>query len=261
MTIYKFLFGLFLVLLGSTQLSGGNVAADLDQVNIKSAEVLNQPSTGTYSVVSVTDGDTFKVSIEGKTETVRIVGMNTPETVDPRKAPECFGQEASARLKSVLIGKSVVLEIDPTQSDRDRYGRLLRFAFLDGKDIGLQMIREGYAHESLYSSTPHRYRDAYVQAQKTAEAEKVGLWADDACAATSTPKPVTPIQPTAATPIPVMQTTSGRSCNGPDLDCKDFSSHSEAQAFFTECGWSAEVDPMNLDLVGVGDGIPCESLP
>ncbi len=253
MTIYKFLFGLFLILLGSTQLSDGNFATDANQVAIKPAVVQIQPSTDTYPVVSVTDGDTFKVRIAGKTEVVRIVGMNTPETVDPRKAPECFGKEASNKLKLLLTGKTVELEMDATQSDRDRYGRLLRFAFLDGKDIGLQMIREGYAHESLYSSTPHRYRDAYVQAQKTAEAEKVGLWADDVCAATN-------IKDT-ATPKPATINTTSKSCNGPDLDCKDFSSHSEAQAFFTNCGWSAEVDPMNLDLVGVGDGIPCESLP
>lgn len=136
----------------------------------------------TYEVVSVTDGDTFKVNIAGKVETVRVVGINTPETVDPRRPVECFGKEASKKLSSLLLGKQVVLEPDAQQGDRDRYGRLLRFVQLDELgDIGLIMIQEGYAHESLYSSTPHIHRDAYVQAQTEAQTAKRGMWADNVC--------------------------------------------------------------------------------
>ncbi len=145
------------------------------------SQIDNQNNNETFNVVSITDGDTLKVHIDGKTETVRIVGINTPETVDPRKKPECFGREASDKLKSLLTGQKVELEIDKTQSNRDKYGRLLRFVKLDGKDVGLQMIQEGYAYESLFSSVPHKYYAQYVEAQKSAQSNKVGLWADGVC--------------------------------------------------------------------------------
>ncbi len=139
------------------------------------------PAKQTYEVISVTDGDTFKVNIDGKKEIVRLVGINTPETVDPRKPVECFGKQSSDKLKSLLIGQKVGLISDITQSDRDRYGRMLRFATVNGEDVGLIMIREGYAEESLYSSVPHFMYENYVQAQTSASYAKVGLWADEAC--------------------------------------------------------------------------------
>lgn len=134
-----------------------------------------------YLVTKIRDGDTIEVNLGGKIEAVRLVGIDTPETVDPRKPIQCFGKEASDKLKSLLTGKSVTFEVDETQSDRDRYNRLLRFVFLDGQDVGLQMIREGYAQESLYSSVPHKYRDEYLSAQTEAQENNRGLWNPDAC--------------------------------------------------------------------------------
>lgn len=216
--------------------------------------VVSVSAIPTYKVVSVTDGDTFKVMLDGTTETVRMVGINSPETVDPRKSLECFGTEASNKLKSLLENQEVQLEVDSTQSDRDKYNRLLRFVVVNKEDIGLKMIQEGYAYEALYSSTPHRLREAYVQAQKMAQNEQKGLWAEGACLV-FTPKPL-------PTNTPKVETSSNeKSCSGPDLDCSDFASHAEAQQFFEGCGWSAENDPMRLDSVGVGDGVACESLP
>jgi micrococcal nuclease len=143
------------------------------------------PSTGFYPVIRVVDGDTFKVGINGVTETVRIVGVNTPETVDPRQPVECFGKEASAKAKEILNGQNVRFEKDTTQQDRDRYNRLLRFVFLEnGTDVGLKLIQEGYAQESLYSDKPHVYREQYLAAQQEARQNKRGLWADDACVKT-----------------------------------------------------------------------------
>lgn len=141
-----------------------------------------QDTTNGVSVVKVVDGDTIKVSLNGKTETVRIVGINTPETVDPRKPVECLGKAASDRMKELVLGQSVTLETDPTQSDRDRYGRLLRFVFLsDGTDVGKEMLLEGLAQESLYSHEPHRYRADYVAAEDQARLTEVGLWQPGVC--------------------------------------------------------------------------------
>jgi len=156
-------------------------SADLSS-NTASSSATKDSEQHVFLVTKVVDGDTIKVSLGGKTETVRIVGINTPETVDPRKPVECFGAEASAKMKKLVENQKVSLETDTTQSDRDRYGRLLRFVFLpDGNDVGLVMIREGFAHESLYSTTPHKYREIYLEAQKQAQEQGRGLWDTEVC--------------------------------------------------------------------------------
>src|SRR5688500_6399309 len=105
----------------------------------------NLPSA---SVVKVVDGDTIDISLNGQTSRVRLIGMNTPETVDPRRSVQCFGTEASNRLKQLLQGQTVFVESDPTQDTRDRFGRLLYFVWLsDGRLVNLMMIAEGYANE------------------------------------------------------------------------------------------------------------------
>lgn len=135
-----------------------------------------------YEVVKITDGDTIKIMIDGKIETVRLANINTPESVDPRRPVECLGKEASAKMTTLVAGKQVSLQPDTTQSDRDRYDRLLRFVFLeDGTDVGLELIRQGYAQSSPYGKTPHIYLQEYIAAQKTAQNDEVGLWDPVAC--------------------------------------------------------------------------------
>ena len=127
------------------------------------------------------DGDTIDVSIDGKTERIRLIGINTPEIVDPRKPVECFGKEASDEAKSVLNGKKVALEADASQGERDKYDRFLRYVFLeDGTNFNLQMIKDGFAYEYTYE-LPYKYQTEFKSAQKEAENNKVGLWADGAC--------------------------------------------------------------------------------
>ena len=135
-----------------------------------------------YSVVSITDGDTIKVEINGKSEPVRIIGIDSPEIVDPRVPVQCFGKEASDKAKEVLANKKVRLEADPTQGDKDVYSRLLRFVFLsDGTDFGKMMISLGIAHEYTYNSNPYKYQAEYEKAEEDARDAKIGLWADGAC--------------------------------------------------------------------------------
>lgn len=135
-----------------------------------------------HRVMNVVDGDTIKVDIDGTIETIRLVGINTPETVDPRKPVECLGKEASDFAKQLLENTSVRLESDVTQSDRDRYGRLLRFVFLpEGTDVGKLLISEGLAQESLYSSEPHQYRAEYLAEQQQAQTMQKGMWNPSTC--------------------------------------------------------------------------------
>lgn len=136
---------------------------------------------GPYGVVKVVDGDTLNIVIDGKTERIRLIGINTPETVDPRKEVECFGKEASDMAKSILSGRSVYIEGDDSQDNRDKYGRLLRYVFLsDGANFNKLMIEKGFAYEYTYQE-PYLYQKDFREAQNKAENEKMGLWAEDVC--------------------------------------------------------------------------------
>lgn len=150
------------------------------------------PQTQLYKVISVTDGDTIKVSIDGETETLRLIGLNTPETVDPRKCVQCFAIEASDKAKEILTDKDVMLEADDTQGERDKYGRLLRYVFLeDGTFYNKYMIEEGYAHEYTYQSNPYKYQADFQTAEKNAREQNKGLWSSDTCNGDTT-KPADP---------------------------------------------------------------------
>ena len=134
-----------------------------------------------YKVTRVIDGDTIEVAISGQVEKIRLIGINTPETVDPRKPVECFGKEASDHAKALLEGQSVKLGSDSTQADRDKYNRLLRYVRLpDGRNFNKLMIAEGYAYEYTYE-IPYKYQSEFKAAELQARQMKKGLWADRAC--------------------------------------------------------------------------------
>lgn len=136
-------------------------------------------------VTRIIDGDTIKVAINNTEETVRIANINTPETVHPNKIVECYGKEATQKITDLILDKTIVLKADQTQQDRDRYGRLIRYVFLNSDqtsaDIGLTLVSEGYAHASHYGNTPHEYFELYESAQKKAQIEQKGLWNPDNC--------------------------------------------------------------------------------
>ncbi len=136
----------------------------------------------TYPVVKVVDGDTVAVLMNGKPVTLRLIGLDTPETVDPRKPVQCFGKAASDKAKELLTGKTVRLEFDASQGTLDKYGRTLAYVYLpDGTLFNEYMIFTGYAHEYTYN-LPYKYQDRFKAAEKKAREEKKGLWADDTCA-------------------------------------------------------------------------------
>lgn len=137
---------------------------------------------GPYRVVRVVDGDTFTIKLGSQTTKVRVIGIDTPESVDPRRPVQCFGKEASARASALLSGKNVWLEVDPNQDTRDRFGRLLRFVWIDNtSDFGLTMIRDGFALEYTYD-LPYRYQAQYRSAQVAAKETAAGLWSPSTCA-------------------------------------------------------------------------------
>ncbi|PIP24475.1 MAG: nuclease [Candidatus Moranbacteria bacterium CG_4_9_14_3_um_filter_40_7] len=125
---------------------------------------------GEYKVSRVIDGDT--IEIEGG-ERVRYIGIDTPETVDPRKPVQCFGVEASNKNKEMVVGKTVRLEKDTT--DRDKYKRLLRYVYVGDTFINLEMVKQGFAYS--YSYPPDiKFQKEILAAQQEAEKNKNGLW-------------------------------------------------------------------------------------
>jgi micrococcal nuclease len=166
----------------------------------------HERSAGTSaSVVSVIDGDTIEVELEnGVTERVRYIGIDTPETVHPSKPVQCFGKEASARNKELVLGKAITLVRDVT--DRDRYGRLLRYVYVDNVMINETLVREGYAN--VYTYPPDvRYDALFRTAERFAREEKKGLWSG-ACTSVE-PTPLSTFAPESACPIKGNINTAG----------------------------------------------------
>lgn len=129
-----------------------------------------------YPVTSVVDGDTFKASVRGKEITVRVLGINTPETVDPRKPVECYGPEASAEAKRSLTDRKVELKQNPDREARDRYGRYLAYVYRDdGLFYNEYMIENGYAREYTYG-TAYSLQSEFKGIEKKAQKEGKGLW-------------------------------------------------------------------------------------
>ena len=108
--------------------------------------VARHDDPGPVRVVGVVDGDTIEVAVAGRRETVRLLGVDTPETVHPHRPVECFGPEASAFTRSRLLGRTVRLVFDRVR--RDPYRRLLAYLYLeevDGRPFNDVLLAGGYA--------------------------------------------------------------------------------------------------------------------
>jgi micrococcal nuclease len=130
---------------------------------------------GQASVVRVVDGDTVAVRVGGREETVRLIGIDTPETVDPRSPVECFGQEASDRAKALLpegTGVRLVADVEA----RDRYDRLLAYVYRDdGTFVNLALVEDGYASVATYPPNV-AHTSEFTAAAARARDEGRGLW-------------------------------------------------------------------------------------
>ena len=105
---------------------------------------------------------------------VRLIGVDTPETVHPTKTVQHFGAEASAYTKAALEAKTVTLEADPTGDTRDRYGRLLRYVHLDGQNFNARFIREGYGH--AIRRFRYSLKAQFIRLEDSARKAGRGLW-------------------------------------------------------------------------------------
>lgn len=126
-------------------------------------------------VTKVVDGDTIEISTG---QSVRFIGIDTPETVDPRRPVGCFGKESSNETKSLLSGKEIILQKDV--SDKDKYDRLLRLVYLplaNGEILFVNdyLVREGFAKAKVYLPDI-KFETRFRDAEKQAKEHKKGLW-------------------------------------------------------------------------------------
>jgi len=202
-----------------------------------------------YLVTEVVDGDTVKVAKAGET-TIRIIGVDTPETVHPFEPVECGGPQASKTAAALLTGKRVRLVYDPSQGRLDVYDRTLAYVTVPGLgDFGLAMVRRGHAAEYTYD-TAYARQSQYLQAESRAQSLDKGVW--DRCGGVGTPL----VAPRTA-PAPAPQPKNSGSCAPgyspcvppypPDLNCDD------VDGPITITG----DDPHGFD--ADGDGTGCES--
>lgn len=242
--------GIFGVILLVIILSGGDNKDNQASFSRLESEQNGQPTENTekqellLKVVKVVDGDTIKLE---NGEVVRYIGIDTPETVHPSKPVQCFGKEASNKNKELVEGKLVKIKKDIT--DRDKYGRLLRYVWVGDLFINDELVRQGYAYAYTYPPDV-KYTEQFVQAQREAKENNRGLWAD--CLEQEVVE---------ETPFPPAESTLFEGeiiCSYNVYNCPDFSTHAEAQRVFDYCGGTTnDVHRLDADK----DGLACESLP
>ena len=129
------------------------------------------------SVIRVVDGDTVILDIDGNKSRVRLIGVDTPETVHPSKPVEYYGKEASQFTKNILNGEKVWYAHDTIGDKLDKYGRHLLYLYRapDGLFVNLEIIRQGYGH--AYTRFPFSHMDAFRNHERLARRAGKGLWA------------------------------------------------------------------------------------
>jgi len=131
------------------------------------------PGTIPAHVVRVVDGDTFEAIIDGREETVRLILVDTPETVHPSKPVEPFGPEASQYAKETLEGKDVRLELDV--SERDQYGRVLAYVWIGDRMFNEMLLEKGLARVAVFPPNV-KYVDRFREIEKEAKRKGIGIW-------------------------------------------------------------------------------------
>lgn len=203
------------------------------------------------TVNHVADGDTVGLSDGRK---IRVLGIDTPESVKPNAPVDCYGLEASAFAKATLLGQRITVTGDPTQDRADRYGRELAYLTLpDGRDYSIAAAEAGMARSYIYNGRPVQKHQLIRDAEVRAQQARRGLWG--AC---ETPPPVTtqsqaPATSTSARPSPAPAPVT----NKPDVATGSFANCAAARAAGAaplhrgDSGYSSRLDRD-------GDGVACE---
>lgn len=231
----------------------------------------SEVETEKVTVVSVTDGDTIRVSLNGNTVPVRLIGIDTPEISHPSEPVQCYGPEAKKALEELILSKEVILEKDV--SDKDKYDRYLRYVWLGEVMVNEYLTQNGFAFASPYPPDT-KYQNRINAGEQDAKNSLKGLWSKSTCNGdvyTGTYKDPNKVQvsPTNETNAPVNNTnstyiiplvtttpttpnnvTDRYTCNCKKT-CPQMSSCEEAQYQLNVCGCTARD--------GDKDGVACDS--
>lgn len=161
-TLFKTIFQALLGFLMLLSLAGCSQQASVEKTNLA-------------PVVHVVDGDTIEVNLNGKKETVRLLLVDTPETVHPNMPIQPFGPQAHRFTEKMLKGQKVQLEIG--QNPRDKYGRLLAYVYMqDGKMLNELLLGKGLARVAYVFPPDTKYLSAFRNIEKKAREKKLGIW-------------------------------------------------------------------------------------
>ena len=160
------------------QLGLGNIISVDDEATNNTAVGTDSSQLNKYEVISVTDGDTFKINYNGEEKKVRLIGVDTPESVSPNKEKNNnYGKEASNYTKERIEGQYVSIEFDFQQTDK--YGRFLAYVYLEnGTMYNKELLEKGYAQVATYPPNV-KYVEEFEEIQKQARENNVGFWAED----------------------------------------------------------------------------------
>ena len=153
------------------------IGAEEQASSLPTLEAPNFADANAVLVTRIVDGDTIVVrDDQGDSVKVRLIGVDTPETVHPNKSVQRYGKEASRFTKNLLKGEKVYLIPDAQQGATDRYGRTLAhvYRFPDGLFVNAEIIRQGYGH--AYTKYPFKYMIEFKQLEKFAREAEKGLW-------------------------------------------------------------------------------------
>jgi len=216
-----------------------------------------QPVTLTGTVDRVVDGDTVNIVARGFQTTIRLIGIDTPETKRPGYPVQCGGPQASAETARLLpVGRAVRVVSDPSQDARDKYNRFLGYIYAGGSgargSINYRLVSAGFAKAYIYGGVPFQYATAFLAAESSAKRRHIGIWGAPCNGNTTKPASVGSAPGASTTP-----TKAGCDPNysgacipspPPDLDCSDITARR-----FRVIG----TDVHNFDVDH--DGIACES--
>lgn len=147
-----------------------------DRNDIENVQAEQKGKTFTAAVDKVVDGDTVKIKMpNGTVETVRLLLIDTPETVHPTKDIQPFGPEAS-QLAKEMMPENAKVEVEPGISERDKYGRLLAYLYVDGVMVNKKLLEEGLARVAYIYEPNTKYLDEFEAIQKQAKQKELGIW-------------------------------------------------------------------------------------
>lgn len=147
-----------------------------DQViSLPDETVVLQPNQVPMTLVDIIDGDTIKVRVNGKMETVRYLLVDTPESKNPNKCVQLYAREAFLRNSSLVKKGNLTLEFEQGNI-RDTYGRLLAYVYVDGESIQGTLLKEGYGRVAYIMNPPYKYLEQFREDESLAKKRKINIW-------------------------------------------------------------------------------------